>query len=109
MAGLNAYLAEVHTPVETLTLASPQGREAAFGSADNQAPDVNQGMSQNLGQNAGQGSQQQEPQQGPQPGYQSLKPSIAGTVPNEPAAIEAPPAPATYAFGQAGAHISVVA
>ena len=109
MAGLNAYLAEVHTPVETLTLASPQGREAAFGSADNQAPDVNQGMSQNLGQNAGQGSQQQEPQQGPQPGYQSLKPSIAGTVPNEPAAIEAQPAPATYAFGQAGAHISVVA
>jgi hypothetical protein len=103
MAGLNAYLAEAHTPVETLTLAAPLGREAAFGSTQTQTPDLNQGMSQNPGQNAGQGSPP-EPQHGPQP----LRFSVADTVPNEPSGADADPAPATYTFGQTGAHISVV-
>jgi hypothetical protein len=51
MAGLNAYLAEQHTPVERLTLAAPEGRNADPG-ADQGA---SQSMHQGAGQNAGQG------------------------------------------------------
>jgi hypothetical protein len=46
MAGLNAFLAERHSGVETLTLAAP---ESSGGDAG-----MNQGANQNLGQNAGQ-------------------------------------------------------
>jgi hypothetical protein len=45
MAGLNTYLREQHTPVETLTLASPGGRDSGAG----------QEMQQGQGQNSGQG------------------------------------------------------
>jgi hypothetical protein len=45
MAGLNTYLREQHTPIETLTLASPGGRDSGAG----------QGMQQGQGQESGQG------------------------------------------------------
>lgn len=62
MAGLNAYLADHHTPVETLTLSSPQGgsQAAAAGSGGGQSSGQNagQGMQQGSGQQQGQGSSQ---------------------------------------------------
>ncbi|MGP8173171.1 MAG: hypothetical protein ACLP7O_01330 [Terracidiphilus sp.] len=45
LAGLNAYLAEQHTPVESLTLAAPEGRSDQSAS---------QGMHPGAGQNSGQ-------------------------------------------------------
>jgi hypothetical protein len=62
MAGLNSYLAEHHTPVETLTLAAPEGRWA--GSAGDQG--ASPGMNQGQGKNAGQGAFA-EPQSNPSP------------------------------------------
>jgi hypothetical protein len=47
MAGLNAYLAEEHTPVETLTLAMPEGREAGLDDGQNAGQGMNQGAGQN--------------------------------------------------------------
>jgi hypothetical protein len=52
LAGLNSYLAEQHTPVETLTLAAPEGRWAGPGGGD---PGTGQGLNQGERQNAGQG------------------------------------------------------
>lgn len=60
LAGLNSYLAEHHTPIETLTLAAPEGRWA--GPAGNQ--DASQGMNQ--GQGGGQGAFT-EPRSNPPP------------------------------------------
>jgi len=82
MAGLNAYLGEVHAPVESLTLAVPESREAALGATQDQAPGagfamgqgMNEGMSQGMSQNSGQGSPPEAPPL-PQP---------ASTVPAAP-------------------------
>jgi hypothetical protein len=61
LAGLNSYLAEQHTPVETLTLAAPENREAGLGAGQ----DMNQGMSQGFNQgespHAGQGAGAESP------------------------------------------------
>jgi hypothetical protein len=61
VAGLNTYLAEQHTPVETLTVAAPESRSLA--SAMNQSgmdqsgmnQSGSQGMHQGAGQDSGQG------------------------------------------------------
>ena len=58
LAGLNAHLAAEHSPVETVTLASPEGRGAGVG-----ADQGSQSMYQGSGQNAGQGGYT-EPQSG---------------------------------------------
>jgi hypothetical protein len=71
LAGLNAYLAEEHTHVDTLTLATPQGREAGLSAGQNQgqgmgqdpsqgaSQDTSQSMNQGAGQNTGQGGAQE--------------------------------------------------
>ena len=51
MAGLNAHLAERHTPVETLTLAAPEGQGRDAGMAQS----GDQGMQQGAGQGTGHG------------------------------------------------------
>jgi hypothetical protein len=50
MAGLHAYLADIHTPVDTLTLAAPEAREAALSTGYGQGSGTNQGMHQNADQ-----------------------------------------------------------
>lgn len=50
LAGLNAYLAEQHTPVESLTLAAPESRSADAGTDQS----ASQGMHPGAGQNSGQ-------------------------------------------------------
>lgn len=59
LAGLNTYLADHHTPVETLTLDSPESRWAG------------QGMEQGTGQQAGQGAGQGD-SRGQEAGYSSV-------------------------------------
>jgi len=54
LAGLNAYLDEHHTPVETLTLTSPEGGWSQMGSGRG----TGEGMQQGAGQQTGQGMSQ---------------------------------------------------
>jgi hypothetical protein len=56
MAGLNAYLAERHTPVESLTLATPQGGSSGAGSDRGAGEGMQQGAGQQTGQGADTGS-----------------------------------------------------
>jgi hypothetical protein len=50
MDGLNAYMAEQHTPIESLAMAAPEARGAGHGEE--------QGFSQGMGQSSNQGSNQ---------------------------------------------------
>jgi hypothetical protein len=101
MAGLNAYLAEQHTPVETLTLAAPEGRSAGL-VGDHQGMD--QGLNQGAGQNAGQGSFT-EPQSNPPPTAFDL---TAAATPEISAQSGRPDATAQTAR-PGGGHISLIA
>ena len=56
MAGLNAYLAERHTPVESLTMATPQGGSPGAGSDRGAGEGMQQGAGQQTGQGADTGS-----------------------------------------------------
>jgi hypothetical protein len=94
LAGLNSYLAEQHTPVETLTLAAPEGRWA--GSVGDQG--VNQGMNQ------GQGGFS-EPQANPPP--MAPNPSAAATA--EVSVQTGGPDVDVPAARPGGMHISVIA
>jgi hypothetical protein len=95
LAGLNTYLADHHTPVETLTLDSPESRWAG------------QGMEQGTGQQAGQGAGQGD-SRGQEPGYNSVATGSGGSsldsVPDtggaDLTALAAPPG---------GVYISVMA
>jgi hypothetical protein len=103
MAGLNAYLAEHHPAVETLTLTAPAGGWAGGGSDQG----AGQAMQQGTGQQAG-----QETAQGADTGF-APSPSPSRTV--LPAAASAIPAWSGGLDGSAqgttsgGVHISVVA
>jgi hypothetical protein len=52
MAGLNDYLADVHTPVQSLHIALPEAREAGSSSEREQAQQMGQGSNQGMSQNA---------------------------------------------------------
>lgn len=96
MAGLNAYLAEKHTPVDTLTLAKPEGGEAGL----------------NIGQNAGQGMNQEagqksssESQSNPQPVMPAITAAVSQEIPEQTGSLGR-----TGGFpGHESAHISVMA
>jgi hypothetical protein len=77
MPGLSSYLAEQHTPVQTLTLAAPENHAAAYSLDQGGSQGLQQGMGQNTGQSAGQGTDP-EALLSPQ---QSSSPST--TVPSE--------------------------
>ncbi len=55
MAGLNAYLGEHHTPVETLTLAVPESRVGEFSTDTSAGQLMQSGNGQGMGQDTGQG------------------------------------------------------
>jgi hypothetical protein len=57
MEGLNAYLAEHHTPVESLTMAAPEDRRTEAGMDQNAGQSMNQGTGQDAGQDAASGQQ----------------------------------------------------
>jgi hypothetical protein len=92
MAGLSAYLAEEHSPVQTLTMLAPE------------SPGTGLGANQSMGQGTGQGSYA-EPQSSPQPGAPTLTAATTAEVlmqTGRPEAIALPPRPE-------GTHISVMA
>jgi hypothetical protein len=92
LAGLNAHLAERHTPVETLTLTAPENQGADAG--------TNSGANQNLRQGSHEGQQS---------GGRSETPAIQPVV---PAAVPSSSGGATDGLpmsGPAGTHISVIA
>ena len=100
LAGLNAYLAEQHTPVESLTLAAPESRSAEAGMDQS----ASQGMYQGAGQNSGQG------------GYAEPQSNTPASSPANTAAVLqeiSVPAGGLDATGHAatpgGVHISVMA
>jgi hypothetical protein len=93
MAGLNAYMAENHTPVETLTLAT-SGQQTGFGAEQS----AGQAMGQGAGSHAGQQNSMPEAQGN----------SIASSVIPSETALDV----SGWSGGGAaleGAHISVVA
>jgi hypothetical protein len=99
MAGLNAYLAEHHTPVETLTVSSPESGWTGMGS------DKGTG-----GHGAGQQSGQAE--QGTDAGSASGSYSERATQPVAAAQLAAMRAGingSALSTGQGGVHISVMA
>jgi hypothetical protein len=100
MAGLNAYLAAEHSPVETVTLAMPEGRGAALGADQGSG----QSMYQGSGQNAGQGGSSESPSNS-QP---SAPAGIAAAIPDGSAQTSRLSA-TTQAVRLDGAHISVMA
>ncbi|HEY1160889.1 MAG TPA: hypothetical protein VGE83_09680 [Terracidiphilus sp.] len=100
LAGLNTYLTEQHSPVETLTLAAPEGRGAE--------PGADQGLSQEMHQGSG-----QDPQQGAYSETQSNSRQSARAIAAAPVAevsAQAGGQTTTAEFrGPGGGHISVIA
>jgi hypothetical protein len=100
LAGLNSYLAEQHTPVETLTLAAPGGRWTG--------PDGNQGTSQGMDQNGGRNADQgtfAEPQSNPPP----TSPDLAATASSQLPASTGRQGTDLPAPRPGGIHISLMA
>jgi hypothetical protein len=107
MEGLNSYLAEQHTPVNSLTLSSPAGGLGGSGSGYGQGGGGGQSMQQGSGQQTG-----QESSQSAAIGLQSIS---SRSVTALPAAASAPTAwsggqdGSTQAARPGGAYISVMA
>jgi hypothetical protein len=100
MAGLNAYLAEEHSSVATLTLAAPEGRESGLGDGQDANQDTNQGMNQGGGQNS-----PSESQSNPHP----VVPAIATAAAREIPGLTGNSGRAVGFTGNEGSHISVMA
>jgi hypothetical protein len=98
MAGLNEWLAERHTPVQSLTMTAPQGA----GADSDASRGMRQGTQQGGGQNAEQGSYP-----GPQPESQPNVAPISATAPRE--ANGGRPRETGLQSGPTGLHISVMA
>lgn len=92
MAGLNAYLTEHHTPVETLTMAAPGNGWSG------------QGTDQGAGQNAGQGGYQGQQADADSSVLAGTAARLSGATATAGRSDEAP---ATFVSG--GAYISVMA
>jgi hypothetical protein len=56
LAGLNTYLAEHHTPVETLTMAAPESGRSGLDSGQSAGQSMQQNAGQQTGQELGQGA-----------------------------------------------------
>jgi hypothetical protein len=111
LAGLNAYLAEHHTPVETLTLSAPEGEGAGLGSGQSAGQSSEQGMQQGMQQGTGQRTGQ-EPAPGADSGSTSgaaenatVLPSAATELTRFFGGLEG----STPAGRPGGVHISVMA
>jgi hypothetical protein len=96
LAGLNAHLAERHTPLETLTLAAPENQGADAG--------MNPGANQNMHQGTGQGSEG-----GRQSGAGSEMAAIQPVVPLTARTSSGGAKDELLISRSAGSHISVMA
>ena len=108
LAGLSAHLAEQHTGVETLAVASPEAGRAGWGAGQGSQQGFSQGMNQGgfgqAGQNSGQGGYAQ-----PEPGVDSAVPAVSASARTGPSTQPAGTVGAAEAGRQSGATISVVA
>jgi hypothetical protein len=105
VAGLNTYLAEQHSPVESLTVAAPESRTLSSGMGQSGMDQSgSQGMHQGTGQDSGQGSYSQAPSHTQQntPGATEA----ASSIDTAPAGMQEP---STSAVVSGGRHISVMA
>ena len=101
LAGLNAYLAEQHTPVDSLTLAAPEGRWVESGMDQGASQNMHQGAGQDTGQGASSGQQSN-----PQTGAPVLTPAeVSLEMPAQPGRADI----AAYSATREGMHISVMA
>jgi len=103
MAGLNTYLTEHRTPVESLTLAAPESRWIGQGADQETNQGMQQGTGQNSGQEAGQGAYA-APQSASQAGTQA----IAAAASSDASALAQGPDAIAEARRE-GVHISVMA
>ena len=95
LAGLNAHLTEQHMPVETLTLAAPEGRGIDSG--------IDQSLNQNMHQGTGQGS---EPNRQPGTGMEGASAAVSTSqVQSSVRGLEE----TILANRPTGSHISVMA
>jgi len=101
MAGLHSYLADVHTPVDSLTLATPESRESAFSTSQN----LGQGMNHGAHQNSGQGSTSESTA----PTQQATSRSASTSSTEMRATVAVPATQPSEAYGRSGAPISVIA
>jgi hypothetical protein len=108
MDGLNAYLAEQHTPVASLGMATPGGGATSHGAGQGPEQGTGQGMNQNMNQGTGQNGQQQaysEPESVPV----LRMPGLDGQVAAEASVHAIGPDERAAAQSGAGVHISVMA
>jgi hypothetical protein len=109
MEGLNAYMAEHHTPLESLAMAAPEGRGAGHGEEPGSSQGMNQGSNQGSNQGAGQNSQQQAYSE-PESISAGLKPGRMPGVDRSVSAAVAVGSGASMPIQiNAGTHISVMA
>ena len=101
LAGLHSYLSDVHTPVESLTLAAPESRGSSLATGQQQG----QGMNQGANQNAGQGGASESPAHS----VSAPHPTAAASSPDQRATIINPGNLSPDTYRQSGAHISVIA
>jgi hypothetical protein len=116
MDGLNAYMAQQHTPVESLAMGAPGSRDPNHSAEQGLSQGMNQGTNQGAGHGpgggAGQGQGQNAQQQlwaAPEPSSTIRMAGVDGTAsaasPVQPVGQDA----AAQVQGSRGVHISVVA
>src|SRR5580658_4648893 len=116
MDGLNAYMAQQHTPVESLAMGAPEFRDANHGAQHELGQGMNQGTNQGMNQGAGQGTDQRQgrnaqtqPWAEPESSSTLRATGVSGTASAaslvQPAGQEA----AARVQSSTGMHISVVA
>jgi hypothetical protein len=102
LTGLNTYLTEHHTPVETLTLSSPEGGGAGLGSGRGAGEGMQQGAGQ--GQQSAQNADASSPS-GPNPEAVVQSQAVSAVLP----AVFGEMNGSTQSANMGGSHISVMA
>lgn len=104
MDGLHTYLAAQHTPVESLGLATPGGRDGGFQGNEGGNQQTQQNMQQGAGQGSGQGTFADA-----QPGSSQGGMGIDGPVAAESSAAAMGGDRGAFMDGSVGNHISLMA
>jgi hypothetical protein len=108
MDGLNAYMAQQHTPVESLAMGPPGSRDPNHGAERGLSQEMNQGAGQGTSQGQGRDAQAQswaEPESSSTPRLSGVNGRASAGNPIQPIGQDA----AVQVQSSRGAHISVVA
>ena len=114
MDGLNNYLAEQHTQVDSLVISAPVGRTEHAIASESSRNGMQQGMGQGMDQGANQGTNQGNAQHSPQQAYSEPDSSISLRMTSADGPSPLRTSAATVENGDSGqgsegTHISVVA